>query len=356
MEGYKILEHKAAGHDGTLTDNDGLLVFKPLNKQELEFYQQIQLRNQQQSLTEDQVEAENDDGDEMPLQTWMPTFLGVLNEGKPPANIGNITVLPEDSDVHLENIKNVNQSDLKNKDYLVLENLLSGYSKPNIMDIKLGKKLFDENATKEKIERMKNVSETTTSGSLGFRICGMQLQNNVKNKFDPNHIENKFDNEKSTEYIFVNKLYGRTRTSENIDQAINTFFDNINLSKKRQKLLKERFLIRLQLFYNTLLSKEVRMISSSLLFIFEGDQKRWDLKNDEEDIINNVFIEDDESDEDDEIDDSNAAEKAALKSPLSSMTLIDFAHSKLTPGEGYDENVIEGVESLIDIFTRLQEI
>lgn len=345
MEHYKILEHKAAGHDGTLTDHDGLLVFKPLNNQELQFYQQIQIKSQQ-------LQNDNDDEDEdIPLHVWMPTFLGVLNEGKQTSinnTDQNVTILPDDSDAHLETIQNPKSSDFKGKDYIVLENLLAGFNKPNIMDIKLGKILYDENASEEKKLRLKQVSETTTSGSLGFRICGMQLQKGAKVKFNPEHIESRLDQTNNTEYIFVNKLFGRTRTPENIKDAIATFFANNNLTPIRRNLLLGVFLTRLQLFYNTLLNEEVRMISSSLLFIFEGDEKRWDEKNDQDDVVNNVFLEEGSDDEDEDDEDGNSK-----RYPLSSMTLIDFAHSKLTPGQGYDENVIEGVESLLDIFTSL---
>lgn len=116
--------------------------------------------------------------------------------------------------------------------------------------------------------------------------------------------------------------------------------------------------MRLQLFYNTLLNEEVRMISSSLLFIFEGDEKRWDLKNDNDDVLNNIFIEDaseEEGGEGEGEDNEALKQKNSRKYPLSSMTLIDFAHSKVTPGQGYDENVIEGIESLIGIFTDIYE-
>lgn len=376
MDGCKVLEDKAAGHDGTLTDNDGLLIFKPFNKQEFQFYQQIQSRHQNQNSDGDLDDDEEEEEEEIPLQIWMPTFLGVLNEGKQTdinnnltsssssstaVNCGNMTIIPDDSDIHLRTIQdsNVPNSGNGEKSYLVLENLLAGFSKPNIMDIKLGKILFDENASLDKRQRLQNVSNTSTSGSLGFRICGMQLQKHSDNDLDPKYFETKASTStnSTTEYILVNKMFGRSRTVDNIKDAIELYFNNPNLSKNRQNILKDMFLTRLQLFYNTLLSEEVRMISSSLLFIYEGDPHRWDLKHDQDDVINNVFIEDDSDEDEYEEDEDDVATslKNSRKYPLSSMSLIDFAHSKLTPGEGYDENVIEGVESLIDIFTKMKE-
>lgn len=58
---------------------------------------------------------------------------------------------------------------------VVISNLAHDFEKPNIIDIKLGTKLYDRFASPEKMERMKNVADTTTSGTMGFRICGMKV-------------------------------------------------------------------------------------------------------------------------------------------------------------------------------------
>ena len=44
-----------------------------------------------------------------------------------------------------------------------------------MIDIKLGRILYDKDTSEEKRLRMEQVSSDTTSGSLGFRICGMQV-------------------------------------------------------------------------------------------------------------------------------------------------------------------------------------
>lgn len=56
-----------------------------------------------------------------------------------------------------------------------LENILHGFTKPCILDLKMGGLLYDEDASEEKRERMINHSITTTSGLLGLRICGMKV-------------------------------------------------------------------------------------------------------------------------------------------------------------------------------------
>ncbi|QHS72380.1 inositol polyphosphate multikinase [Saccharomyces paradoxus] len=349
VSNYRVLEHKAAGHDGTLTDDDGLLIFKPALPQELEFYKAIQVR--------DMSRRESSSGGDAPLYSWMPTYLGVLDEGTKVEKSGDAALLKIDQRLSdsTDSLDSRPMWSEKCKQYLVLENLLYGFSKPNILDIKLGKTLYDSKASLEKRERLERVSETTTSGSLSFRICGMKIQKNpfVLKQLLPEYYEEEAD----TDYIFINKLYGRSRTDQTISDAIELYFNNMHLSDARKHQLKKTFLKRLQLFYNTMLEEEVRMISSSLLFIYEGDAKRWELSNDVDKLMRDDFINDDDDvdgddDDDDDAKGSSGEPKDKTTGSLSSMSLIDFAHSEITPGKGYDENVIEGVENLLDIFMR----
>ncbi|QLL31917.1 hypothetical protein HG536_0C00840 [Torulaspora globosa] len=330
MHQTKELRHKAAGHDGTLTDKDELLVFKPTVQQELDFYKAIQ--NKMYS-SEESVEGD------VPLYSWMPTFLGVLDEGFREVPEGAkvlSTVVPSDDG------SRENSTDIGDKKYIVLENLLHGFSQPNVLDVKLGKVLYDENASDEKKDRLNQVSRTTTSGSLGFRICGMKLKKNASlNGIDAAYYETDDD-----DYVFLNKFYGRSRTKENIEEAFCVFFASDALSSERIKKLKRTFHQRLQLLYNTLLEEEVRMISCSLLLIYEGDPERWDALKDQDSLLRDDFI--DSGDEgDDEV------EETVGGRVLSSLSLIDFAHARLAPGEGYDEGVVDAVENLMTLFHDL---
>jgi 1D-myo-inositol-tetrakisphosphate 5-kinase/inositol-polyphosphate multikinase len=59
-----------------------------------------------------------------------------------------------------------------------LENLTHGYSKPCVMDVKLGTQLFDPldpNLTPDKQTRMEAESAKTTSGSHGIRLTGFSV-------------------------------------------------------------------------------------------------------------------------------------------------------------------------------------
>lgn len=62
---------------------------------------------------------------------------------------------------------------IEGKDYLVLENLLTDYDHPNILDCKVGKVTWTPDHNERKTADQKKKAETTTTGSLGFRISGL---------------------------------------------------------------------------------------------------------------------------------------------------------------------------------------
>jgi 1D-myo-inositol-tetrakisphosphate 5-kinase/inositol-polyphosphate multikinase len=59
---------------------------------------------------------------------------------------------------------------------VVLENVAHGFRKANILDIKLGTVLYDEDAPPKKKERMQDAARRTTSGQVGIRLTGFQVR------------------------------------------------------------------------------------------------------------------------------------------------------------------------------------
>ena len=57
-----------------------------------------------------------------------------------------------------------------------LQNLSNDFTKPNILDIKLGTRLYDENASPEKKQRMIQTAMKTTSLETGIRMTGFQVR------------------------------------------------------------------------------------------------------------------------------------------------------------------------------------
>ncbi|KAG7193418.1 uncharacterized protein KQ657_000836 [Scheffersomyces spartinae] len=331
---FKPSEHQAAGHAGCLTDDENGLFVKITNQQEIDFYNSI-YREDQEALTKG-IEAP--EGSK--LVDWIPRFYGTLNDGD-----------------QLSAISGTSPTPLPNgKSYIVLENLYSGYSKPSIIDIKLGKVLTDDSADSEKQERLRKVSESTTSGSHHFRICGMKLYNKSLTDLPKElpHLHETIivrQNDLNDDvYLEYDKFFGRKLNGDNVKDGIKLFLSNA-LPPELYAMMVEVYWKRLQLLYNCLLDHEVRIIAGSLLFILENDLARYPPNSKELEALNPLtkpaFTNDDESDDDDE-------DEAKEMNPLSSLNFIDLAHAKHVPGEGYDENVIIGVENLVKIFSELK--
>lgn len=61
--------------------------------------------------------------------------------------------------------------------FIMLENLVSKFEYPCIMDLKMGTRLHDDNATESKKQSHESKVNETTSGALGLRITGIQVSN-----------------------------------------------------------------------------------------------------------------------------------------------------------------------------------
>ena len=73
---------------------------------------------------------------------------------------------------------------------LVLENLSHRFSKPNILDIKLGTVLYDETASEDKVARMIKAAKDTTSFETGVRLTGFQASLDLPNCVLTKHSDN----------------------------------------------------------------------------------------------------------------------------------------------------------------------
>jgi len=68
------------------------------------------------------------------------------------------------------------------QDYLQLENLLSKFKKPCLIDIKLGYRTYDEDATTLKISQ--EIAKYFYQKTIGFRLSGMKIYNYESDKYD----------------------------------------------------------------------------------------------------------------------------------------------------------------------------
>ncbi|WYZ46070.1 hypothetical protein EsH8_IX_000295 [Colletotrichum jinshuiense] len=370
--------HTVAGHAGTMCDADGELFIKPCTQTEVDFYQ---------SANENHSEF----ADLMPLfmGTLMLTDPAELSSGEdsvagsvasgsakedtaPPAP-SQPSAPAEQRQDNGKWVQNKSKK-IKTDQAVVLENSGSGFVSPNILDVKLGVRLWADDAPAEKKRRFDDITAKTTHKPLGFRIAGMKVWRGSTTKSELDHED----------YKIYDKDYGRVHVNtDNIVENFRKFIFNraAGIDDDLGRAVVQAFLRDLRNVERVLSSEESRMYSASLLFVFEGDGERLrdaisqnnaavervevevdtsekpgrstlrvdsgiELIDEDLSSLNAAVHGDDEDDEDDE-DDGPALPK------IYSLRLIDFAHAQWTPGLGPDENALKGVRSLIKIFEEM---
>ncbi|KAJ7777833.1 hypothetical protein DFH07DRAFT_796289 [Mycena maculata] len=301
----QVFTSQVAGHEnGVLTTQDNTLLIKQALPLELQFYQTVA------AAAEPELDA---------LRPFIPKFLGTLAlEGEldtdKPASETTINVKPIDG---------------TRKESLVLENLAHPFVKPNILDIKLGTVLYDESAPPDKVARMKKTAESTTSGTTGMRLTGFQVYDNI-----------------TGEAVNTTKAYGKSISAAQLPEGIARFFPVASADAPVQGLPAALLLQILELLredvqdiHDALAAIEMRTVGGSLLILYESDAARaeeglkWMLEDDEED--------EEEGEDEDSEDDPNKP------GPPCDVRLIDFAHTRFVPGQGPDEGVLLGINTVL---------
>lgn len=386
--------YAVAGHAGTMCDADGELFIKPCTQAEVDFYESAH------ALHPDFAEL-------------MPIYIGTLalNEQTDEAEIhAQIPALVEKADIpgplkdeirshlhlderaailekpHVKEAMVGTDTWVPNKTRristdraVVLENASFGYKRPNIMDAKLGLRLWADDAPQEKKNRFDKISQETTHKQYGFRVAGMRVYQGSTDKSE-------LDNES---YRIYDKDWGRfTVNDDNLLDSLKKFIFNeaAGIDEELGKTIAGAFATDLRRVQEVLENEESQMFSSSVLFVFEGDgdalraaiadakaeaerpaklsvhergAARAAVANlrvdsgigmDEEELAQEISPEilglDDDEDSDDEL--SSFPRIYTLK-------LIDFAHAAWKPGQGPDENVLLGIRSLAKLFEEMAD-
>lgn len=340
-----VAAHTVAGHDGAVTDELNIIFAKKTSSLEFAFYEAIMEWDSRRMESELLQLSQLGVGDL--LTDWMPSYYGSLSQ--------NLEILNEQMLLLVQGVLAIQMADsllllllllplaaTDEKKYLVLSNLYQGFNKPSILDIKLGSVLTDDLASPEKVERLRKVSESTTSGTLAFRICGMKIYTENTEMVLPHSLHHLKDHvTTSGNYVCFNKLFGRGLTKDNVSEAIKLFVSYSQTPEVAKHYL-TMYWKRLSLLYNCLLDYEVRIISGSLLFIVENGVSAEDIDCDQ------LIYQEEDNDEDDGDD-----EDAPGMQKISTLNLIDFAHAKIAKGQGPDENILRGIENLKNIFEEL---
>ncbi|KAH9915248.1 SAICAR synthase-like protein [Epithele typhae] len=305
------------GHPGVLTSEDGSLLIKPALAAEVAFYQ---------SVVADAAFAS--------LRPFLPKFYGTLRlQGKvdenapPPAEGEPMQIQPAAS--------------------LVLENLSQPFLKPNILDIKLGTVLYDDGASADKRARMEKAARETTSLETGVRLTGFQVYDLATN-----------------EAVNTPKSYGKSIQPADLPDGIARFFPlspdappahaepapeapppitGTGLPAELLLPVLESVREDVAEVRDALAAVEMRMVGGSLLVIYEAD---WDRARAGIKWMEEVGEDDEDDDEDEDEDEESVASKPG---PPYIVKLIDFAHTKIVPGEGPDEGVLKGVDTVLGL-------
>lgn len=267
-----------AGHDGTLCDPDGELFIKPCTQQEIDFYQAAVGSHQafadlmpvyMGTLQLNDVTDMDSVNEQLPgvadhmSQHMKEEALRLAKVAAAEAAASGASTPQENDGIRWR--PNKNRKIATNKS-VVLENTTFGFTRPNILDAKLGKRLWADDAPLEKRKRFDEISKATTNGSHGFRIAGMRV---YKGSEDQKELDQEG-------YKVYGKDYGRlTVTPDNIVTEMRRFIFNpeAGIDEELGRTIAAAFLDELRKVERVLASEESRMYSASLLFTFEGDGK-----------------------------------------------------------------------------------
>lgn len=296
-----------------LTTEDGSLLIKPALKQELAFYQRLQSDSSEAFAA---------------LRKHTAKFLGTLTlegEAAGSAEDGNLQIKPVG----------------ERKESIVLENLSHRFSRPNILDIKLGTVLYDESANEEKVQRMLKTARETTSLETGVRLTGFQVYDNT-----------------TAAAVNTPKSYGKSIKPADLPDGIASFFpvgdeegSSKGLPKKTLLPILESIRSEVAEIRDALSKLEFRMVGGSILVIYEADWERAEvaIKHHLEAPAQKDGAEGEGEDAEDDDEDSDDEDEENAHPPAFSVKLIDFAHTKVEEGLGPDQGVLLGIDTTLKL-------
>jgi len=151
---------------------------------------------------------------------------------------------------------------IKSNSYILLKNLTSHFSKPCVLDLKLGTQTFEPDAPEEK--KLREQNKYPPQIDFGFRIVAMRV-------YDPS-------NEKAGEdgYVYYPKQFGQSLDSrESVKRALRTFLGGEDLPtdvRANRSTAIKRILGKLKLIKGWCRDNDVlAFYGTSILVIYEGD-------------------------------------------------------------------------------------
>ncbi|KAB8257320.1 inositol polyphosphate kinase-domain-containing protein [Aspergillus pseudonomiae] len=416
-DSFVAFDHAAAGHEGVRCTPSGSFIAKPCTPAEVAFYESCALHPAFAEFIPTYIGSlTSAEGQQQPLALASAQPGAIVLPSSDSSDVSTAVATPQpngganapDAPATVE--QNWVPSGGKKIDTglsIVLENVACGFKRPNVLDVKLGARLWADDAPLAKRAKLDSVSKETTSSSLGFRIAGMKVwtgvngENDEGGKTDP--YATKYEGSEGAKgeviekdgYRRYDKWYGRAFSDKNVKEGFETFLAGAKAgSVDRSKLIARRLADELKNLQEVLESEESRMYSASVLIVYEGDPEAMEIALEEEKKVKENPKEDpeEEEEEDDEsfelqlqqdgsfpvvdlpiqkdglpqqainisidpetiqLGDSDIEEDEEEPPKVHDLRLIDFAHASWTPGQGPDENVLKGVRSLVTFLNEL---
>lgn len=187
--------------------------------------------------------------------------------------------------------------------FILLENLVAHYRRPCILDLKMGTRQHGDTDDADKIKIKQGRCQLTTSATLGFRVCGMQVYNR-----------------ETCKYLNRDKYFGRQLTASGMGDVLRQFVHN---GAEYRLDVVAQLVGKLSRFHTVVRQQDTfRFYSTSLLLMYDG----------EDDTVPVAA--------------AGAAEErlekpVAAEQPKVDVRIIDFAHVTFR-GFGTDEVVHDG--------------
>ena len=245
---------------------------------------------------------------------------------------------------------------------IVLENVAHGFRRPNILDVKLGARLWADDAPVPKRAKLDKVAAETTSGSLGLRVAGMKTWVGAEAAGAGASYAG------TNGYRKYDKWYGRHFDQGSVARAFDEYFvvESAGVTRALARRIVRRFVADLRDLRAVLEAEESRMYSASLLFVYEGDgealaenfrREKEMLKGVEEtkEMESEGASAERASSSDQGVDGEFDASAESALPKIQTLKVIDFAHAAWTPGQGPDENMLHGIRNVIAILEGFLE-
>jgi len=178
--------------------------------------------------------------------------------------------------------------------YIKLENIIFGFQRPSVMDVKIGRVTHEPGAPPDKVHRETEKYQRTKT-ILGFCVPGFKVFNEISDK-----------------YTFYDKDYGKGLTEHNVKNALQLFLGGPESNTEAR--LAPIFYSRLLLIREWFIRQRIfHFYASSLLFVYES---------------------------------------LSTISPRTDIRLIDFAH--VFPAQNTsNENFLFGLENLVNMWKEI---